>query len=98
MANVSIYLNSEVREEGKPFEEGVQLLADAIEGFFGYKLGDPDIHEKNYKAMLWAVANVSGLISRQRPAYEFGYSDEQDSELMELMTGTPYPPFTPYGD
>lgn len=98
MADVSIYLNREVREEGKPLVDAMQLLADTIEGFFGYKLGDPDINEQNLKAMLWAVANVSGLISRQRPAYEFGYSDEQDSELMELMTGTPYPPFTPYGD
>lgn len=91
MADVSIYLNREVREEGKPFEEAMQLLADAIEGFFAYKLGDPDINEKNYIAMLWAVTHVSGLISRQRPAYDFGYSDEQDAELMELMTGTPYP-------
>ena len=92
MANVSIYLNSEVREEGKPFEEAVQLLADAVEGFFGYKHGDPDINEHNYKAMLWAAAHMSGLVTKERPYCEFGYSDEQDVELMELMTGTPYPP------
>lgn len=91
MADVSIQLNREVREAGKPFEEAVQLLADAIEGFFAYKLGDPDIHEHNYKAMLWAANNVSGLVSRERPAYEFGYSKQQDAELMELMDGTPYP-------
>ena len=91
MANVSIYLNSEVREEGKPLVDAMQLLADAIEGFFGYKLGDPDVNEQNYKAMLWAVSHVSGLVSKERPHYEFGYSDEQDAELMELMMGTPYP-------
>ena len=87
MADVSIYLNREVREEGKPFEEAMQLLADAIEGFFAYKLGDPDINEKNYIAMLWAVLHVAGLVSKERAHYEFGYSDAQDSELMELMTG-----------
>lgn len=92
MANVSIYLNSEVREQGKPFEEAVQLLADAIEGFFGYKLGDPDINEQNLHAMQWAVLHVAGLISKERPHYEFGYSDEQDAELMELVDGSPYPP------
>ena len=91
MAKVSIYLNSEVREEGKPLVDAMQLLADAIEGFFGYKLGDPDIHEQNLKAMQWAVLHVAGLVSKQRPLYEFGYSDEQDAELMQLMTGTPYP-------
>ena len=96
MADVSIYLNSEVREEAKPFEETMQLLADAIEGFFAYKLGDPDINEKNYLAMLWAVANLSGLIAKERPHYEFGYSDEQDAELMEFFDGPPYPSFTPY--
>ena len=96
MADVSIYLNSEVREEGKPFEEAVQLLADAIEGFFGYKLGDTVINEQNYEAMLWAVAHVSGLVAKERPNYEFGYSEEQDAELMKLVDGSPYPPFTPY--
>ena len=60
MAKVSIYLNSEVREEGKPFEEAVQLLADAIEGFFGYKLGDQDINEKNLLAMQWAALRDCG--------------------------------------
>ena len=91
MAYVSIYLNSEVREEGKPFEEAMQLLADAIEGFFGYKLGDTLINEQNYEAMLWAAAHVSGLVAKERPSYEFGYSDEQDAKLMELVVGTPYP-------
>lgn len=56
MAHVSIYLNHEVREEGKPLVDAMQLLADTIEGFFGYKLGDPDINEQNLKAMLWVVA------------------------------------------
>lgn len=97
MAKVSIYLNSEVREEGKPFEEAVQLLADAIEGFFGYKLGDPDINEKNLLAMQWAALHLAGLISKERPQYNFGYSDEQDAELMKLVDGTPYPPFSPFG-
>lgn len=94
MAKVSIYLNSEVREEGKPLVDAMQLLADAIEGFFGYKLGDPDIHEQNLKAMLWTVAHVSGLVAKERPHYEFGYSDEQDAELMKLVDGSPYPLIT----
>ena len=79
------------REEGKPFEEAMQLLADAIEGFFAYKLGDPEINEQNLHAMQWAVLHVAGLISKERPHYEFGYSDEQDAALMKLMMGTPYP-------
>lgn len=98
MAVVSIHLNNEVRQEGKPLVDAMQLLADAIESFFGYKLGDPEINEQNLKAMHWAALHVAGLISKERPHYEFGYSDEQDAELMELMTGTPYPPFTPYGN
>ena len=96
MADVSIYFNREVRDEGKPFEEAVELLADAIEGLFAYKLGNPNINEQNYQAMLWAVANISGLISRQRPVYDFGYSEEQDAELIKLTHGSPYPPLTPY--
>ena len=97
MAYVSIYLNSEVRDEGKPFVEAVELLVDAIEGFFGYKLGDPNINEQNYKAMLWAATNISGLVARERPVYEFRHSEEQDADLMELVDGSPYPPFTHYG-
>jgi hypothetical protein len=96
MADVSIYFNREVRDEGKPFEEAVELLSDAIEGFFAYKLGNPNINEQNYQAMLWAVANISGLISRQRPVYDFGYSEEQDAELTKLTHGSPYPLSTPY--
>ena len=97
MAYVSIYLNREVRDEGEPLEEAVALLADAIEGYFGYKLGDLDINKQNYQAMLWAAAHVSGLVSRERPTYQFGYSEEQDADLMKRVDGSPYPPFTPYG-
>lgn len=92
MANMTICLNSEVREGGKPFEVAVQRLADAIEGFFGHKLGDPDINEKNLHATQWAVLHVASLVSKQRPHYEFGYRDEQDAELIKLVDGSPYPP------
>lgn len=91
MADVSIYLNHEVREQGKPLVDAMQLLADAIEGFFGYKLGDQDINEQNLNAMHWAALHVAGLVSKERPHYEFGHSDAQDAELMKLMMGTPYP-------
>ena len=74
----------------------MELLADAIEGFFGYKLGNPSTNEQNYQAMLWAAANVSGLVARERLAYDFGYSEEQDADLMKLLNGSPYPPYTPY--
>ena len=46
--------------------------------------------------MLWASNHLSGLISQVRPVYEFGYSEEQDAELSDLMAGPPYPPYTPY--
>ena len=97
MAYVSVYLNREVRDEGKPFEEAVELLAHAIEGFFGYKLGNPSTNEQKYQAMLWAAAIVSGLVARERPVYDFGYSEEQDADLMKLLNGSPYPPFTHFG-
>ena len=73
----------------------MQLLAEPIENFFGYKLSNPDINEQNYQAMLWAAANVSGLVAGERPVYEFGYSEEQDADLMKLVDGSPYPSFTP---
>ena len=72
MANVSINLKSEVRDEGKPVVDAMPLLADAIEGFFGYKLGEPDINEQNLKAMQWAALLVAGLISKHRPANKLG--------------------------
>jgi len=96
MAYVSICFNRDVRDEGEPFEKAVELLADAIEGFFGYKLGNPSTNEQNYQAMLWAAANVSGLVARERPTYDFGCSEEQDADLMKLLNGSPYPPLTPY--
>lgn len=94
MAHVSIHLNSEVSDYGKPLEQALQLLAEAVEGFYGYILGDPAKNEQNYLAMLWAVNHMSGLIAAERPAYEFGYSYAQDAELMELVDETPYPPHT----
>ena len=94
MAYVSIYLNREVNDQGAPLEEALQLLVEAVEGFYGHKLGDPDLNEANYCAMLWATSNVSGLVAKERPVYEFGYSEEQDAELMKLVEGSPYPPKT----
>lgn len=97
MANVSISLNSEVREMGEPVRRALQLLADAVEGYFAYRHGDPDKCEQNYEAMQWGANYLSGFIAAERPTYEFGYSKEQDAELWELFVGPPYPPYTPYG-
>lgn len=52
--------------------------------------------DANYHAMLWGVAHLSSLISKERPSYEFGYSDEHDEELKTLFDGVPFPPDTPY--
>ena len=68
----------------------------AVEGYYAYITGCTDLNERNYVAMLWASNHLSGLISQLRPVYEFGYSEEQDAELSDLMAGPPYPPYTPY--
>jgi len=47
--------------------------------------------DANYKAMIWGVARLSGLVSEERPSYGFGYSDEHDAELEKLLFGIPFP-------
>ena len=59
-------------------------------------MGCQDKMDANYNAMIWGTSHLAGLVSKERPSYEFGYSDEQDAELKKLLDGIPFPPDTPY--
>ena len=85
MAKLQLSVHSTFREDAQPLVDAIQHMADSIEGYYGYKLGCSDKMDANYHAMLWGVAHLSSLISKERPSYEFGYSDEQDAELEKLL-------------
>ena len=59
-------------------------------------MGCPDKMDANYQAVLWGFAHLSSLMSKERPSYEFGYSDEHNEELKTLFYGVPFPPDTSY--
>ena len=96
MAKVQISVHSDLREDAQPLVDALQHIADSIEGFYGYKMGCQGKMDANYKAMIWGVARLSGLVSEERPSYGFRYSDEHDAELEKLLFGIPFPPDTPY--
>jgi len=96
MAKLQLSVHSDFRQDAQPLVDAIQHMADSIEGYYGYKLGCSDKMDANYQAMLWGVAHLSSLISKERPSYEFGYSDEQDAELEKLLLRIPFPPDTPY--
>tara|TARA_Y100000385_G_scaffold23968_1_gene23132 strand:- start:266 stop:553 length:288 start_codon:yes stop_codon:yes gene_type:complete len=91
MATVELRIHSDLTEDARPFEEALQFFADAAEGYFAYKMGDQDLNEQNYKAMLWAAAQLSGLVAQKRPVYQLGFNDIHDAEQEHLMKGSPYP-------
>ncbi|MDA0319178.1 MAG: hypothetical protein O3A90_07810 [Proteobacteria bacterium] len=96
MAKLQLSVHSDLREQAQPLVDALQHVADSIEGFYGYKLGCPDKMDANYNTMIWGANHLAGLVSKERPSYEFGYSDEQDAELEKLLLGIPFPPDTPY--
>ncbi|WP_143570192.1 hypothetical protein [Thalassovita mediterranea] len=96
MANLQISVHSDLREQAQPLLDALQHISDSIEGFYGYKLGCQDKMEANYDAMIWGSNHLAGLVSKERPSDEFGYSEEQDEELKKLLFGIPFPPDTPY--
>ena len=96
MAKLQLSVHSDLREVAQPLVDALQNVADSIEGYYGYKLGCANKMDANYHAMLWGVAHLSSLISKKRPSYEFGYSDDHDEELKTLFDGVPFPPDTPY--
>ena len=98
MATVELRIHSDLTEDARPFEEALQLFADAAEGYFAYKMGDLDLNEQNYLAMLWWSNHLSGLIAQVGPVYEFENRQEQHIEQKGLMHGCPYPPYTPYSE
>ena len=96
MAKLQISVHSDSREEAQPLVDALQHMADSIEGYYGYIMGCQDKMDANYHAMLWGVTHLSSLVSKERPSYEFGYSDEHDAKLKKLFDGVPFPPDTPY--
>jgi hypothetical protein len=96
MAKLQLSVHSDLREQAQPLVDALQHVADSIEGYYGYIMGCQDKMDANYNAMIWGTNHLAGLVSKERPSYEFGYSDEQDAELEKLLLGIPFPPDTPY--
>ena len=96
MAKLQLSVHSDLREQAQPLVDALQHVADSIEGYYGYIMGCQDKMDANYNAMIWGTNHLTGLVSKERPSYEFGYSDEQDAELKKLLEGIPFPPDTPY--
>ena len=96
MAKVQISVHIDLRQDAQPLVDALQHVADSIEGYYGYKMGCSGKMNANYNAMIWGANHLAGLISKERPSYGFGYSDEHDAELEKLLFGIPFPPDTPY--
>lgn len=96
MAKIELNIHSELTEAARPFNEALQLFAEATESYYGHLMGDSNLNEQNYQAMLWAAASLSGLVSELRPVFQLGFSEEEDKKLMALIDGPPYPPASPY--
>jgi hypothetical protein len=96
MAKLQISVHIDLRQDAQPLVDALQHVADSIEGYYGYKMGCSGKMDANYNAMIWGANHLAGLISKERPSYEFGYSDEHDAKLKKLFDGVPFPPDTPY--
>jgi hypothetical protein len=96
MAKLQISVQSDFREEAQPLLDALLQMANSVEGYYGHKLGCQNKMDANYDAMIWGANHLAGLVSKELPSYEFGYSDKQDAELRKLLFGIPFPPDTPY--
>jgi len=96
MAKLQISVRSDFRKEAQPLVDVLLHMANSVEGYYGHKMGCHNKMDANYNAMIWGSNHLAGLVSKERPSYEFGYSDEQDEELKKLIEGVPFPPDTPY--
>jgi len=96
MAQLRISVHSDLRDEAQPLLDVLFHVANSVEGYYGHIMGCQNKMDANYQAMLWGVTHLSGLVSKERPSYEFGYSDEHDAKLKKLFDGVPFPPDTPY--
>jgi len=96
MAKVKLQAHSDFNKDIKPLETALEGFTDAVEGYYGYIYGDPDLNEKNYIAMMCAAGHLTALVSKMRPIYEFGLNEVNDAELWDLMENSPYPPYNPY--
>jgi len=81
MAKIKLQAHSDFNKDIKPLEVALEGFTDAVEGYYGYIYGDPDLNEKDYVAMLRATHHLSGLVSNMRPIYEFGHNEVNDAEL-----------------
>lgn len=96
MAKLEISVHSDFHEEAQPLLDALLQMANSVEGYYGYKMGCQGNMDKNYDAMIWGANHLAGLVSKELPSYEFGYSDKQDAELRKLLDGVRFPPDTPY--
>ena len=96
MAKIKLQAHSDFNKDIKPLEVALEGFTDAVEGYYGYICGDPDLNEKNYIAMIWAAGHLTSLVSKMRPIYEFGLNEVNDAELWDLMENSPYPPYNPH--
>ena len=64
MAKVTIYINSEVEEEGAPLRDVLQCIAEAHEGYCGHIHGDPDQMEGYHQQMLLEAVKLLAVISK----------------------------------
>jgi hypothetical protein len=63
MAKVTIYINSEVEEEGAPLRDVLQCIAEAHEGYCGHIHGDPDQMEGYHQQMLLEAVKLLTIVS-----------------------------------
>ena len=96
MAKIKLQAHSDFDKDIKPLEVALEGFTDAVEGYYGYIHGCTNLNERNYIAMMWAASHLTALVSKMRPVYEFGYSEEQDAQLRDLIVGPPYPPYNPH--
>ena len=92
MAKVEIRVHSDFTDQAEPIVEALELVANAVEGYYGYITGCVGLNEENYVAMLWASNHLSGLISQTRPVTYPYNGEQQDSKTHH----SPYPPYNPY--
>ena len=55
MAKIKLQAHSDFNKDIKPLEVALEGFTDAVEGYYGYIYGDPDLNEKNYIAMMCAA-------------------------------------------
>lgn len=96
MAFVDIRVHRDIEHEAQKIIRSMKLLAEAIEGYHGYIMGCQQKMDDNYVAMLWAVTNLSDLISEKRPSHGLNLNDEHCTKFEEIINRAAFSPNNPY--